>query len=101
MSQIVNFVVYICLMNYDWKNIDLKNACIFDLTDNIKLIRKVVCDRTITLKDKDIYINEYSQIRIACDMLDFAERIKDQQLVNELEKIFKAEYAEYDAMFNE
>jgi hypothetical protein len=88
-------------MNYDWKNMDLKNACIFDLTDDIKLIRKVVCDRTITLKDKDIYISEYSQIRIACDMCDFAERIKDQQLINELEKIFKAEYAEYDAMFNE
>ena len=88
-------------MNYDWKNIDLKNACIFDLTDDITIIRKVVCDRTITLKDKDIYISEYSQMRIACDMLDFAERIKDQQLINELEKVFKAEYDKYDAIFNE
>ena len=88
-------------MNYDWKNMDLKNACIFDLTDDIKLIRKVVCDRTITLKDKDFYKKDWSQLNIACDMHEFAEQINDQKLVKKLEKIFKAEYAEYEAMFNE
>lgn len=88
-------------MNYDWKNIDLKNVCIFDLTDDMELIRDMLDNESITLKDKDIYKSKRSQIRIACDMFDFAERIKDQQLANELEKVFKAEYAEYDAMFNE
>lgn len=88
-------------MNYDWEKIDLKNACIFDLTDDIELIRDMLDNESITLKDKVIYKSKRSQIRIACDMCDFAERIKDQQLVNELEKIFKAEYTEYDAMFNE
>jgi len=88
-------------MNYDWKNIDLKNACIFDLTDDITIIRKVVCDKTITLKDKDIYKSEWSQLNIACNMHEFAEQINDQKLVKELEKIFKAEYAQNKAFFNE
>lgn len=88
-------------MNYDWKNIDLKNACIFDLTDYIKLIRNMLDNESITLKNKDIYKSKSSQMRIACDMQDFAQQIKDQELVNELEKVFKAEYDEYEAMFNE
>lgn len=88
-------------MNFDWKNIDLKNACIFDLTDDIELIRDMLDNESITLKDKDIYKSKRSQIRIACDMHDFAERIKDQKLVNKLESIFEAEYREYEAMFNE
>lgn len=88
-------------MNYDWKNIDLKNACIFDLTDDIKLIRKVVCDRTITLKDKDIYKSEWSQLNIACDMHTFANEIGDLELVKELENVFETEYAENEAFFNE
>lgn len=88
-------------MNYDWKNMDLKNACIFDLTDDIKIIREVTCDDEIKLKDKNIYKSESHPNLIACEMHDFATRIKDQDLVNALEKVFKAEYAEYEAMFNE
>lgn len=88
-------------MNFDWKNIDLRNACIFDLTDDIELIRKVTCDRAITLKDKDAYKMEWDQMQHACEMHDFAERIKDQPLINKLEKIFKAEYARNEALFNE
>lgn len=88
-------------MNFDWKKIDLKNACIFDLTDDIKLIRKVVCDRTITLKDKDIYISEYSQMLIACDMHTFAYETGNSELIKELEIIFKAEFDENEAIFNE
>lgn len=88
-------------MNFDWKNIDLKNACIFDLTDDIELIRDMLDNEAITLKDKDIYKSKRSQMRIACDMLDFAERIKDHQLANNLESIFEVEYSEYEAMFNE
>jgi alanine dehydrogenase len=88
-------------MNYDWKNIDLKNACIFDLTDDIQVIREVLSDDEITLKDKDIYKSEWSHIRIACDMLTYAHEIADLELVKELEKVFKAEYDEHEAIFNE
>ena len=101
MSQIVNFVVYICPMNYDWKNIDLKNACIFDLTDDIELIREVLCDDEIKLKDKNIYTSESHPNLIACEMHDFATRIKDQDLVNALEKVFAKEFAKERAMFDE
>ena len=88
-------------MNFDWKNIDLKNACIFDLTDEIEVIREVLCDDEITLKDKDIYKSKLSQVNIACDMHTFAYEIKDLELVKELEKIFKAEFAQDSAIFNE
>ena len=94
-------MVYICPMNYDWKNIELKNACIFDLTDDIELIREVLCDDEITLKDKDTYKSEWSQMHIACDMHEFAEQIEDEKLIEELDKIFKSEYAENEAIFNE
>ena len=88
-------------MNFDWKKIDLKNACIFDLTNDIKIIRKVLCDDEIKLKDKNIYKSEWSQMRIACDMHTFAYETGNSELIKELEKVFKAEYAEDDAMFNE
>lgn len=88
-------------MNFDWKNIDLKNACIFDLTDDIELIRKIVCDRTITLKDKDIYKREWSRLIIACNMHEFAEHINDTDLINKLDIVFEAEYAKNNAFFNE
>jgi hypothetical protein len=88
-------------MNYDWKNMDLKNACIFDLTDDIAVIREVLDNDRITLKEKNIYKSKWSQIHIACDMHVFAEQINDQKLVKELEKIFKAEYAQNKATFNE
>lgn len=88
-------------MNFDWKNIDLKNACIFDLTDDIELIRDVICDETFTINDKESYLKESHPTLIACEMHDFATRIKDQDLVDALEKVFTKEYAEERAMFDE
>jgi hypothetical protein len=88
-------------MNFDWKNIDLKNACIFDLTDDIAVIREVLYNDRITLKDKDIYKSKWSQTRIACDMHTYAHEIDDLELVKELEKVFETEYAEHELMFNE
>jgi hypothetical protein len=88
-------------MNYDWKNMDLKNACIFDLTDDIKIIREVTCDDEIKLKNKNIYKSESHPNLIACEMHDFATRIKDQDLVNALEKVFAKVFAIERAMFNE
>lgn len=88
-------------MNYDWKNIDLKNACIFDLTDDIEMIHVVICDDIYTLNEKEKYLKETNKIDIACSMHDYAFRINDSKLVNELEKVFKAEYDEFESFFNE
>ncbi|MBP1673378.1 MAG: hypothetical protein H6Q25_1193 [Bacteroidetes bacterium] len=88
-------------MNYDWKNMDLKNACIFDLTDDIELIRDIVCDDSINLEDKELYLSESHSILIACEMHDFATRINDQDLVNALEEVFSKEYAKERSMFDE
>ena len=88
-------------MNYDWKKLDLKNACIFDLTDDIAVIRVVLCDDEIKLKDKDIYKSDWSQMHIACDMHTFAYETGNSELIKELKKIFKAEFDENKAIFNE
>jgi hypothetical protein len=40
-------------------------------------------------------------MHIACDMHTFAHEIGDSELVKKLEKVFKAEYAENQAIFNE
>jgi len=88
-------------MNYDWKNMDLKNACIFDLTDDIEMIRDVVCDDSFKIDDKELYLSESHPNLIACEMHDLATRINDIDLVNALEKVFAKEFAQERAMFDE
>lgn len=88
-------------MNFDWKNIDLRNASIFDLTDDLELIRECIADEDITMDDKEEYLKRWNTMYIACDMSVFADKIKDKALQKELERVFAKEYAEYEAIFDE
>lgn len=89
-------------MNFDWKKLDLKNASIFDLTDDIELIRKCTCMRSITLNDKDEYLNNGGPLHyIPGDMDTFAIEVKDAELSAELRRIFAKEFKEIAALYNE
>ena len=88
-------------MNFDWKNIDLKNACIFDLTDDIELIRDVVCDEYLTLKSRDSYLEFWPKDRIACHMQVFAHEINDKKLFERLENLFHDVYERHRSLIKE
>ena len=46
-------------MIYDWRNIkDLRKASIFDLTDDIEIIRECTCLHDITMEDRASYESE-------------------------------------------
>ena len=88
-------------MNFDWKNLDLRKTNIFDLTDDIELIRLSTADPCIELDDRDEYVRKNSTMHVACDMISYAYLMKDDELHAELEKIFAKEYAEFQAQFDD
>ena len=82
-------------MNFDWKNLDLRKANIFDLTDDIELIHQCGCGLWIeSVDDRDEYVRETGRIRIARAMITFARLVNDDELHAELEKIFSKEIEE-------
>lgn len=89
-------------MNFDWRKLDLKKSCIFDLTDDIEMIRQCTCRRTITLEDREEYLSDGGSLHyIPCAMGDFAHYSGDKELEAELNRIFVKEFAEVDALFDE
>ena len=90
----MKFLYFCSVMNFDWKNLDLRKANIFDLTDDIELIRLSTADPCIELDDRDEYVREESLYYIACAMITFARLVNDDELHAELEKIFSKEIEE-------
>ncbi len=88
-------------MNYDWKKLNLKDACIFDLTDNIKIIREVTCDEYLTLKCRYSYLKFWPKDRIACHMQVFAYEVGDKKLFEELENLFHDIYEKHRSLIKE
>lgn len=68
-------------MTKDWKHIDLSSASIFDLTDDIQLIRKAEdCVDDEDTPDRSAYVAEYSRDHIVTSMLSYAEFTNDEPL---------------------
>ena len=81
-------------MNFDWRKLDLRKANIFDLTDDIELIRLSTADPCIELDDRDEYVRKARKNEIPMDMRSFAYWVEDKDLYAELHKIFAKEIEE-------
>lgn len=83
-------------MIYDWHNIkDWDNASIFDLTDDIEIIRRCIDNDSFEMKDKDDYLN-YNYWREGArewDFERFAMVTRDEELMKHIHVVF-AEYYE-------
>lgn len=77
----------------DWRNIeDLTKASIFDLTDDIELIRECICLHSFEMKDQQNYINKMTESTRVSDFEAFAYETKDQEFANHLSIVFKDFY---------
>ena len=102
MLYIPKFLYFCSVMNFDWRNLDLRKANIFDLTDDIELIHQCGCGLWIeSVDDRDEYVRKNSTTHVACDMISYAYLVKDDELHAELEKTFSKEYAEFQAQFDD
>lgn len=88
-------------MNFDWKNIDLKTASIFDLTDDIELIRKSIDCSDFSLEDKDEFIKNLTDDDRFRHLIDFAYFTNDDKLEKAAIKTFPIEYANKMATYTE
>ena len=88
-------------MNFDWRKLDLKKSCIFDLTDDIDMIRQCTILRYLTLEDREEYVTDATLYEIAVAMRTFAQIVKDEDLLSELRNIFSNEYAKHDVIYDE
>lgn len=88
-------------MNFDWRKLDLRKANIFDLTDDIEMIRQCTILRYLTLEDREEYVSDATLYEIAVAMRTFAQLVKDEDLLSELRSIFSNEYAKHDVIYDE
>lgn len=89
-------------MNFDWRKLDLKKSCIFDLTDDIDMIRQCTADPCIELEDRDEYLRDGGSLHyIPRAMHTFACYSQETELQEKLEQLFKKEFAEVQAQFDE
>ena len=81
----------------DWKHIDLSKATIFDLTDDIALIRKAEC-RSLDeeILDRLTYESKYSRLYIVSSMLSYAYIIDDKELCEAIKKANPNDLVVYD-----
>ena len=87
--------LYFCgIMIYDWHNIkDLRKASIFNLTDDIEIIRECTCLPDLTMADRERYESE----------LDDAGRVGDYEAFNHFigfdEEFKKAVHAAFSDLY--
>lgn len=80
-------------MIYNWRKIeDLTKASIFDLTDDVELIRKCICIPSFEMKDRQEYIDEMTISTRINDFESFAYETRDKEFVQHLNHIFKDYY---------
>lgn len=86
-------------MIYDWRKInDLTKASIFDLTDDIELIRKCICIPDFEMKDKERYTNALEEVGRISDFEAFAQEICDEEFLKHLKVVFKDFYDKLDQL---
>lgn len=81
-------------MIYDWRNIkDLRKASIFDLTDDIEIIRECTCLPDLTMADKERFERDLDDAGRADDFEAFSHHIKDG------DEFIKAVYAAFSDLY--
>ena len=89
-------VVILAFLMTNIDQIDLRNACIFDLTDDKRLIKKIVS--SFRAGSKEEYLTGLSDNGRMFDMLEFAEVTGNKPLLKKLRRIFGYELS---VIFNE
>jgi hypothetical protein len=80
-------------MIYDWRKIeDLTKASIFDLTDDIELIRECICLPSFEMEDRQKYIDKMTENTRVSDFEAFALETHDEEFVGQLKIVFKDYY---------
>ena len=80
-------------MIYDWRKIeDLKKASIFDLTDDLALIRKCTCLPSLEMTDSKEYIAKMTESTRVGDFEAFAYETRDEELAEHLKMTFSEYY---------
>lgn len=80
-------------MIYDWRKIeDLSKASIFDLTDDIELIRECIGYSFFEMKDRQEYINQMTESTRVSDFEAFAYETRDDDLTKHLKVVFNDYY---------
>ena len=86
-------------MIYDWRKIeDLTKASIFDLTDDIELIRECICLPSFEMKDRQEYINHMTESIRVGNFETFAYETRDEEFVEHLKVVFKDYYDALDQL---
>jgi len=81
-------------MIYDWRNIkDLRKASIFDLTDDIEIIRECTCLLDLTMADRERFERDLDDAGRADDFEAFSHHIKDG------DEFIKAVYAAFSDLY--
>lgn len=70
----------------DWKQIDLSKATIFDLTDDIPLIRQALNDDEFTQEELPVYLRESPRYFHVLALYSYAEITDDEPLYRAIEK---------------
>lgn len=80
-------------MIYDWRKIeDLTKASIFDLTDDIELIRECICIPSFEMDSRKEYIDSLEEIDRINDFESFAQITGDEDFYKHLHLVFKDFY---------
>lgn len=82
-------------MNYDWKKIDLKNASIFDFTDDLEIIRVCIGDEKFTMDSKKEYLKKINDKERYASLSTFSEIVGDSDLEYAIDDVFPIEALEY------
>lgn len=75
----------------DYTNLDLRNKTILDFTDDEKIIEELI-------GDKKLFLQSLTEQSRAFSLIDYAEHIGDEKLIQAVEKEFSSEFS---AFFNE
>lgn len=80
-------------MIYDWRKIeDLTKASIFDLTDDIELIRECICIPSFEMYSRKEYIDSLEEIDRINDFESFAQITGDKDFLKHIHLVFKDFY---------
>ena len=80
-------------MIYDWRKIeDLTKASIFDLTDDIELIRECIGFSFFEMKDQQDYIEQMTESMRVGNFEAFAYETRDEEFAEHLKVVCKDYY---------
>jgi hypothetical protein len=76
-----------------WDILKLRTKTVFDFTNDPKILQAIEIDQT-----KEEYLQDLTELKRAFGLIDYAEYIKDTQLIKVVGKEFEKEFSEF---FNE